>query len=85
MIKAISEALNFKEAAVNLHLSFEELGHRIGDLRKRGIFPEEGQTFKNLKRYSQQLIQRYSLIRMLHRIENYLKKIRESTILFNNI
>ena len=77
VIKGVSEAFSFKEAAQNLDLSSEELGHRIGYLRKRGIFPEKGQTFKNLKKYSQQLIQRYSFISRLDSIENYLKRIIE--------
>jgi len=84
VIKEVSEASSFKEAAKNLNLSIKELGHRIGDLRKRGIFPEKGQNFKNLKQHSQQLIQRYSFISRLNRIENYLKRIIELISSFDN-
>jgi len=75
VIEGIAEAENFEEAAQHLHLSVEELGHRIGDLRKKGIFPEKGQTFADIKWHSQQLIQRHSVIRRLDKIENRLRKL----------
>ena len=78
LIENITAAESFKEAAQQLGLSVDDLGRRIGDLRKRGIFPGKGQSFMDLKRHSQQLIQRYSLIRRLDKIEESLKKIEES-------
>ncbi|MEX2739563.1 MAG: recombinase RecB [Candidatus Wukongarchaeota archaeon] len=78
LIERITAAESFKEAAQHLGLSVEDLGRRIGDLRRRGIFPGKGQSFMDLKRHSQQLIQRYSLIRRLDKIEERLKKIEES-------
>lgn len=78
LIERIIAAENFREAAQHLGLSVEDLGRRMGDLRKRGIFPGKGQSFMDLKRHSQQLVQRYSLIRRLDKIEERLKKIEES-------
>ena len=78
LIENITTAESFKEAAQYLDLSVEDLGRRIGDLRKRGIFPGKGQSFMDLKRHSQLLVQRFSLVRRLDKIEESLKKIGES-------
>lgn len=77
VIEGIAKAESFKEAAQLLHLSAEELGHRIGALRGKGVYPPRGQAFTGLKRHSQQLIQRHSIIRRLDEIENHLKRIEE--------
>ncbi len=73
VIKEISEANSFREAAQHLQLSVDKLGKKISDLRRKSIFPKRGQTFKDLKHYSRQLIQRYSIISRLEKIESQLK------------
>lgn len=80
VIEGIAEAKSFEEAAQLLRLSAGELGHRIGALRDGGVFPPRGQAFADLKRHSQQLIRRHSLIRRLEEIENRLKRIEESCL-----
>jgi len=80
LIKAITRSENFEEAAQLLNLSVEDLGKKIGLLRRDGIFPQRGQDFNDLRRHAQQLIQRYSLMLRLEEIENRLKKIEESLL-----
>ncbi|HIE23230.1 MAG TPA: recombinase RecB [Candidatus Korarchaeota archaeon] len=75
VIEAISEAETFEDAAKLLGISVEDLGRKIGGLRGAGILPHVGQDFSELKRNSQQIIQRYSLVRRLELIENRLKKL----------
>jgi len=74
LIEGITRAESFDEAAKLLHLSVGDLGQKIGALLDSGVYPPKGQAFTDLKRYSQQLIQRYHLIRRLDRIENRLKR-----------
>ena len=80
-IVADIEAESFEEAAQHLHLTTEELGQIIGALRSSGIFPPRGQSFTDLKRHSQQLIQRHSITRRLDKIENLLKEISPRDII----
>ncbi|RLG40759.1 MAG: hypothetical protein DRO05_05555, partial [Thermoproteota archaeon] len=77
IIEAIAKAESFDEAAKYLNLEADELGKMVGDLRRRGVFPRRGQSFDDLKRFSLQLIQRYSIVRKLEEIENRLKRIEE--------
>jgi len=77
VIEAIAKSESFEEAAKILNLSTEGLGKEIGILRDSGIFPQRGQNFKDLRRHSQHLIQRYSLVQRLEEIENRLRKIEE--------
>ncbi len=78
LMEKVAEAEDFVEAAKSLNLSTEELGQRIGKLRKRSVFPQRGQDFKALKRHSQQIIHRYALLRRLEDIEKRLKRMEES-------
>ena len=78
LVEKIAEAEDFTQAAKFLHLSTEELGQRIGKLREKGVFPQRGQNFTALKRHSQQIIHRYSLLRRLGEIEKRLERIEES-------
>lgn len=78
LIEVIANVESFEVAAQTLRLSTDELGQRIQSLRDRRVFPRKGQSFTDLKRHSEQLIQRYSLIRRLDKIENRLERIEES-------
>jgi predicted RecB family endonuclease len=78
LIEGLARSDSFEDVARHLHLNAEELGHRIGDLREDGVFPQGGQSFTELKRHSQQLIHRYSLDRRLEKIEMRLKRLEES-------
>ncbi len=80
VIEALAQSESFKEAAKILNLSVEELGKEIGVLRNSGLFPRTGQNFKNLRRYAQRLIQRYSLVQRLEEIENRLEAIEKSLL-----
>ncbi|NIQ04551.1 MAG: hypothetical protein GWO20_02110, partial [Candidatus Korarchaeota archaeon] len=75
VISTISEAESFQEAAQVLNSSIEKLGQKIGVMRDGEIFPRKGQDFNYLKRYSQQLIQRYSTKKKLENIEKQLMRI----------
>jgi len=78
LVEKIAEAEDFSKAADSLHLSTEELGQKIGELREKGIFPPRGRTFKALKRHSQQIIHLHALLHRLDEIEKRLKGIEES-------
>ncbi len=78
LVEKIAEAEDFAEAAEALHLSTEELGQKIGKLREKGVFPHRAQDFKALERHSQQIINRYALLRRLDEIEKRLKRIEEA-------
>ena len=77
VMRAIAETESFQDAVQLLDLSVEELGQRIGVLRDSGVFPRRGQNFVDLKMYSRQLLQRYSLRQRLEMIENQLRRIEE--------
>jgi predicted RecB family endonuclease len=77
VMESIAGAESFQEAAQLLSLSVEELGQKIGTLRDHEVFPRREQDFADLKRYSQQLIQRCSLKKRIETIENLLRKIEE--------
>lgn len=78
VMEVIAGAESFQEVAQLLHLSVEELGQRIGTMRESKVFPRKGQTFGDLKKHSQQLIQRYFLKHRLEEIENCLERIEKS-------
>ncbi len=78
VIEEIARSESFEEAAQLLHLGVEELGHRIGALREASIFPQGGQSFTELKRYSQQLIHRLRIVWRLENIERMLKRLEEN-------
>ncbi len=84
VIEVISKAKTFEDAAKILNLRVEDLGRKIGALRDAGIFPHTGQDFSELKRHSQQIIQRYSLVRRLELIEKSLKKIEDILLELKN-
>jgi len=75
VIEAIARSESFEEVVKTLNLSAEELGKEIGALRDSGVFPHKGRSFEDLRRHSQQLIQRYSLVHRLEEIENLLRRI----------
>lgn len=78
LVTSLAEADDFKEAAESLGLDVDELGKNVGRLREKGILPRQERSFKALKAFSQQLLNRLTLIRRLDRIEGRVKRIEKA-------
>ncbi|NIN52704.1 MAG: recombinase RecB [Nitrososphaeria archaeon] len=77
VIKEIANASSFADAAKALDMSIDDLGHKIGELRAKRTFPRQQQSFEAMKRFSENLVNRYHLLHRLEIIEKCLKRIEE--------
>lgn len=73
LLKAISTAKNFDEAAERININRKELGKKIDDLTTRGILPKRFLSFRDLKRCSSSILVRSEIMSKLNEIERRLK------------
>lgn len=73
LLKAISTAKNFDEAAEQLNMKQKDFGKKIEDLTTRGILPKRSLSFRDLKRCSSSILARSEIISKLNEIEKRLK------------
>jgi predicted RecB family endonuclease len=73
LLKAISTAKNFDEAAEQIKINRKELGKKIEDLITRGILPKRSLSFRDLKRCSSSILVRSEIMSKLNEIERRLK------------
>jgi len=73
LLKAISTAKNFDEAAERIKVNRKEFGKKIEDLTTRGILPKRSLSFKDLKRCSSSILVRSEIMSKLNEIERRLK------------
>jgi len=73
LLKAISTAKNFDEAAEQININRKELGKKIEDLTTRGTLPKRSLSFRDLKRCSSSILARSEIMSKLNEIERRLK------------
>ena len=73
LLKAISTAKNFDEAAERIKVNRKEFGKKIEDLTTRGILPKRSLGFRDLKRCSSSILVRSEIMSKLNEIERRLK------------
>jgi predicted RecB family endonuclease len=73
LLKAISTAKNFDEAAKQIKINRKELGNKIEDLTNRSILPNRSLSFRDLKRCSSSILVRSEIMSKLNEIEKRLK------------
>lgn len=73
LLKAISTAKNFDEAAGRININRKELGKKIDDLTTRGILPKRSLSFRDLKRCSSSILARSEIMLKLNEILRRLK------------
>ena len=73
LLKAISTAKNFDEAAERIKVNRKEFGKKIEDLTTRGILPKRSLSFRDLKRCSSSILVRSGIMSKLNEIERRLK------------
>lgn len=73
LLKVISTAKNFNEAAEKIKVNRKELGKKIEDLTTRGILPTRSLSFRDLKRCCSSILARSEIILKLNKIEERLK------------
>lgn len=73
LLKAISTARNFDEAAEKINIDRKELGKKIEDLTTRGIIPKRSLSFRDLKRCSSSILARSEILSKLNEIKRRLK------------
>jgi len=73
LLKAISTAKNFDEAAGRINVNRKELGKKIDDLTTRGILPKRSLSFRDLKRCSSSILARSEIMLKLNEILRRLK------------
>ncbi len=73
LLKTISTARNFDEAAEKINIDRKELGKKLEDLTTRGIIPKRSLSFRDLKRCSSSILARSEIISKLNEIKRRLK------------
>jgi predicted RecB family endonuclease len=73
LLKAISKAKNFDEAAEHININRKDFGKKIEDLTTRGILPKRSLSFGDLKRCSSSILARSEIISKLNEIERRIK------------
>jgi predicted RecB family endonuclease len=73
ILKAISTAKGFDEAAEQININRKELGKKIDDLTTRGILPKRSLSFRDLKRCSSSILVRSEIMSKLNEILRRLK------------
>ena len=73
LLKAISTAKNFDEAAERIKVNRKEFGKKIEDLTTRGILPKRSLSFRDLKRCSSSILVKSEIMSKLNEIERRLK------------
>ncbi len=73
LLKVISTARNFDEAAEQIKINRKQLGKKIEDLTIRGILPKRSLSFRDLKRCSSSILARSEIMSKLNKIERRLK------------
>jgi len=73
ILKAISTAKGFDEAAEQININRKELGKKIDDLTTRGILPKRSLSFRDLKRCSSSILARSEIMLKLNEILRRLK------------
>jgi len=73
LLKVISTARNFDEAAEKINIDRKELGKKIEDLTTRGIIPKRSLNFRDLKRCSSSILARSEIISKLNEIKRRLE------------
>lgn len=73
LLKTISTAKNFDEAAKQIKIDQKELGKKIEDLTNRSILPNRSLSFRDLKRCSSSILVRSEIMLKLNEIEKRLK------------
>jgi len=73
ILKAISTAKNFDEAAEKIKVNRKELGEKIENLTRRGTLPARSLSFRDLKRCCSSILARSEIILKLKEIERRLK------------
>ena len=73
ILKAISTAQDFDEAAGKINVNRKELGKKIKDLTRRSILPNRSLSFRDLKRCCSSILARSEIILRLNEIERRLK------------
>jgi predicted RecB family endonuclease len=73
ILKAISTAKDFDDAAKKIKLNRTQLGKIINDLTVRGILPSRSLSFRDLKRCCSSILARSEIIFKLNEIKKLLK------------
>ncbi len=73
LLKAISTARNFDEAAEKINIDQKKLGKKLEDLTTRGIIPKRSLSFRDLKRCSSSILARSEIISKLNEIKRRLE------------
>jgi len=73
LLKAISTAKNFDEAAEKINIDRKKFGKKMEDLTTRGIIPKRSLSFRDLKRFSSSILARSEIISKLDDIKRRLK------------